>query len=55
MQHLNEEVVTGHLSTQVLVTQVVLRLDAEQAQLTESQQQLAEFLEVLWIGTQRVL
>lgn len=55
MQHLNEQVVAGHLSAQVHEAQVVLRLRAEAAQLRQTHHQLAELLLELRVGGQGVL
>lgn len=55
MQHLDEQVVAGHLPAQMHVAQVVLGLRAEGAQLWQPHDQLAELLLELWVGGQGVL
>lgn len=55
VQHLNEQVVAGHLSTQMHVAQVVLGLRAEGPQLRQPHHQLAELLLELWVAGQGVL
>lgn len=42
MEHLNEQAVAGHLSTQVFAVQVVFSERAERAQLTQTQQQVSK-------------
>lgn len=55
MQHLDEEVVAGHLSTQVLVVQVLLCLHAQRPDLSQPQQQLPELVCAVWVVAHRVL
>lgn len=55
VQHLNEQVVAGHLSAQMHVAQVVLCLRAEGAELRQPHNQLAELLLELRVGGQSVL
>lgn len=55
VQHLDEQVVAGHLSAQMHVAQVVLSLRAEGAQLRQPYDQLAELLLELRVGGQGVL
>ena len=55
VQHLNEQIVAGHLSAQMHVAQVVLSLRAEGAQLRQSYDQLTELLLELRVGGQGVL
>lgn len=55
MQHLNEQVVAGHLPTQVFVAQVVLCLGAEGSQLWQMQHQLAELVQIQGVGAHSVL
>lgn len=55
VQHFNEQIVTGHLTTQVHVAQVVLGLHAEGAHLCQRNQQLAELFLELRVGCQGIL
>lgn len=55
MQHFNKQVVAGHLSTQMHVTQVVLCLCAEGPQLWQPNHQLAKLLLELWVGGYGIL
>lgn len=55
VQHLDEQIIAGHLSTQMHVAQVVLSLRAEGAQLRQPHHQLAELLLELRVGGQGVL
>lgn len=55
MQHLNEQVVAGHVAVQVLVVKIFLGLQADGADLRQSQQQLAEFICLLWVVTHDVI
>lgn len=55
VQHLDQQVVAGHLAAQVHVAQVVLGLRAEGAQLRQPDRQLAELLLELRVGGQGVL
>lgn len=55
VQHLDEQVVAGHLPAQVHVAQVVLGLRAQRAQLRQPHHQLAELLLELRVGGQAVL
>jgi len=55
VQHLDEQVVAGHLPAQVHVAQVVLGLRAERAQLRQPHHQVAELVLELRGGGQRVL
>lgn len=55
VQHLDQQVVAGHLSVQVHVAQVVLGLGAEGAQLRQTHHQLIELLLKLGVCGQSVL
>lgn len=55
MEHLNQQIVAGHLATQVHAAQIVLSLCAEGAELRQSHHQLAEFLLKLRVSGQGVL
>lgn len=55
VQHLDEQVVAGHVAIQVLVVQILLSLQADGADLRQSQQQLAEFICLLWVVTHDVV
>lgn len=54
VQHLDEQVVAGHVSAQVLGTQVLLGLGAQGANLGQPQHQLTEPVHVLRVRGERV-
>lgn len=49
MQHLNEEVIVGHVPVQVLVVEVFFSLHADGPDFRKSQQQLPELLRLLGV------
>lgn len=55
MQHLNKQVVAGNVAVQVFVVQIFLGLQADGADLRQPQQQLAEFICLLWVVTHDVI
>lgn len=55
MQHLDEQVVAGHIAVQVLVVKVFLGLQADGADLRQPQQQLAEFICLLRVVAHDVI
>lgn len=55
VQHLDEEVVVGHVPVQVLVVQVLLRLQADGPDLWQAQKQLPELLRLLRVVAQGVV
>lgn len=55
MQHLDKQVVAGNVAIQVLVVQIFLGLQADGADLRQPQQQLAEFICLLWVVTHDVI
>lgn len=55
MQHLDEEVVVGHVPVQVLVVQVLLCLQADGPDLWQAQKQLPELLRLLRVVAQGVV
>lgn len=55
MQHLDQQVVVGHVPVQVLVVEVLLSLHADGPDLRKSEQQLPELLCLLRVVTHRIV